>query len=97
LIVGDHLRHFVQCTETAGKGNKAIGYPDKPLGILNVEGYFDRLLDFFHYMTGEGFLRKEHLDNLIVESDFRVLLERLEAYKPVQMEKWIRDIKDESR
>ncbi len=68
---------------------------DKPVGILNVNGYYDDMLKFFDHAVQESFLRKEHRDNLIVEQDMELLIGRMESYRPVETAKWIRDIKDE--
>lgn len=69
---------------------------DKPLGILNVGGYFDKLLSFFDHAVAEGFVRKEHRENLIVSDNIEDLLTRMQAYRPLNMGKWIKDIKIES-
>jgi len=69
---------------------------DKPIGILNIEGYFDSLLQFFSDAVNSGFVRKEHEDNLIVSDNIEELVEKMNAYKPVVMKKWIEDIKVES-
>ncbi len=69
---------------------------DKPIGILNTEGYFDSLLQFFSDAVNSGFVRKEHEDNLIVSDNIEELVEKMNAYKPVVMKKWIEDIKVES-
>jgi len=69
---------------------------DKPLGILNINGYYDHLAQFFATGVKEGFLRKEHFDNLIIERNIEDLFKRLEAFKPVEMAKWLRDIREES-
>ena len=60
-------------------------------------GYFDHLLKFFDHAVAEGFVRKEHRDNLIVSKDINELFQKLNAYKPLGMGKWIEDIKGESR
>lgn len=70
---------------------------DKPLGILNVDGYFDLMLRFYDHAVKEGFVRKEHRENLIVSSDIETLFSKLNAYRPLEMGKWIEDIKVESR
>jgi hypothetical protein len=54
----------------------------KPVGMVNVEGYFDRLLDFLRHGATEGFIRPEHWDLLIVEPAPGVLLERLRLHRP---------------
>jgi len=69
---------------------------DKPLGILNVNGFFDKLLDFFDHAVAEGYVRAEHRNNIIVENDIDRLLLRMNAYKPLSMGKWIEDIHEES-
>jgi uncharacterized protein (TIGR00730 family) len=69
---------------------------DKPLGILNVLGYFDKLLEFFDHAVAEGYVRKEHRENLIVSDKIEDLLSRMQAYRPLNMGKWIKDIKIES-
>ena len=69
---------------------------DKPLGILNLAGYFDHLLKFYDHAVQEGFVRAEHRDNLIVSENIVELMDRMRHYKPLAMGKWIEDIIDES-
>lgn len=69
---------------------------DKPLGILNVNGFFDKLIEFFDYAVAEGYVRTEHRNNIIVDSDMENLLKRMNAYTPLSMGKWIEDIHEES-
>lgn len=69
---------------------------DKPLGILNVNGFFDKLLEFFDYAVAEGYVRAEHRNNIIVDSDIKNLLTRMNEYTPLSMGKWIKDIHEES-
>ena len=40
---------------------------DKPVGLLNVAGYFDSLLQFLEHAAREGLIRPEHHDLLRVE------------------------------
>jgi uncharacterized protein (TIGR00730 family) len=70
---------------------------DKPIGILNVLGYFDPLLQFFEHGVKEGFLREEHSTNLIIETSMERLFEKMNKYKPLSMDKWIKDIHEESK
>jgi uncharacterized protein (TIGR00730 family) len=69
---------------------------DKPMGILNIEGYFDSILQFFNDAVESGFVREEHRNNLIVSDNIEELIEKMNAYKPVVIKKWIEDIKVES-
>lgn len=70
---------------------------DKPIGILNVESYFDHLITYFDHITDEGFLRHEHRQNLIVGETVEELLDKIEQFRPVTMDKWLKDIKEESK
>ena len=70
---------------------------DKPLGFLNIAGYYDKFLSFVDHAVEEGFVREEHRKNMIVSDDAEELLAKLKAYKPVETDKWIKDIKEESR
>jgi hypothetical protein len=54
----------------------------KPVGMFNVEGYYDALLGFLRHAADEGFIRAEHRDLLIVESMPALLLERLALHVP---------------
>jgi uncharacterized protein (TIGR00730 family) len=59
----------------------ALGYHDKPLGLLNVQGYFDPMLAMLNHGVAEGFLRPGHLSLLSVsdqaDSIVRSLADRL--------------------
>ena len=49
----------------------------KPLGLVNVEGYFDHLLAFLQHAAGQQFIRPQHRGLLTVEASVPALLERL--------------------
>jgi uncharacterized protein (TIGR00730 family) len=53
---------------------KQLGLIHQPVGLLNVNGFFDPLVDQFKNMVEEGFLRKSNLDMLIVADTPRKLL-----------------------
>ena len=65
---------------------------DKPVGLFNVKGYFDKLLEYINHAVEEGFIRKEHANNLIVSDNPKELLDRMEKFQPVTVGKWIDDI-----
>lgn len=54
-----------------------IGLHSKPLGLLNVLGYYDHLLAFLDHATAEGLFRPEHRARLIVDTDIQSLLQRM--------------------
>jgi len=65
----------------------------KPVGLLNIDGYFDHLLAFINHAVDEKFVRQEHKNNLIVEDDEKLLLEKLSNFEPQKAEKWIDRLK----
>jgi len=69
---------------------------DKAIGFYNVDGYFNDLLSFFDHAVQERFVRKEHRNNIIVSDDPIKMIQQLSNYEPVQIGKWIEDIKKES-
>src|SRR3954447_19097545 len=64
-----------------------LGIHAKPSGILNVAGYFDGLTRFLDHAVREGFLTEAHRGAIIMETDPRQLLDRMQAYTPPQGEK----------
>ncbi len=53
---------------------RQLRYHDKPLGLLNVRGYYDALLRFMDHTVAEGFLAEGQLRNLQVSDDPVALL-----------------------
>lgn len=66
-----------------------LGIHPKPLGMLNVSGYYDHLLAFFDRMVEDRFLSGSHLSMAVVDEDPEILLDRLAAYVPPRTEKWL--------
>jgi uncharacterized protein (TIGR00730 family) len=52
----------------------------KPVGLLNVAGYFDPLLRFLQSAVDERFIRREHADAVVVDADAGRLIDRLAAH-----------------
>ena len=68
---------------------------DKPVALYNVNGYYDGLVDFIGHMAKEGFMRKEHAENLIVSNDAKALLAKMEQFQPADVTKWVVEIKEQ--
>ncbi len=66
-----------------------LGLHRKPCGLLNVDGYFDRLLSFVEHSMTEGFVRRENGSMIVVSDSPGALLDLLAAYQPPLVEKWI--------
>ncbi|AKU24817.1 TIGR00730 family Rossman fold protein [Massilia sp. NR 4-1] len=56
-----------------------IGIHNKPVGLLNMNGYYDRLVDFVEHARSQGFVRPQHAAMMQIETDPRALLERLKV------------------
>ncbi len=61
----------------------------KPFGILNMEGYYDALLQFLHHMVDQQFLSQQNLDMLYVNTDATELINQLRIYTPPDPNKWL--------
>ncbi|MCK5050340.1 MAG: TIGR00730 family Rossman fold protein, partial [Candidatus Cloacimonetes bacterium] len=66
-----------------------IGYSSKPCGILNVNGYYDELLKFFDKAVEMRFVKQEHRNAIIVDTDPKSILDQFDKFKPVTIDKWI--------
>ena len=67
-----------------------IGMHRKPVGILNVQGYYDPLLAMIERARQQGFIYSEHRDLIVCESTPGALLDRLAAYAPpAGLERWV--------
>jgi uncharacterized protein (TIGR00730 family) len=66
-----------------------LGEHSKPCGLLDIDDYYSHLLAFLDHAVEERFLRPEHRKMLVVESSPEAILERLAAYRPPKIGKWI--------
>lgn len=66
---------------------------DKPVALFNVNGYYDDIVRFIERATKEGFIHSEHANNIIVSDNPKKLLEGIENFKPVELKKWVDEIK----
>ena len=66
-----------------------LGYHEKPVAFLNVDGYYDKLIGFVDHIVDEQFLRRQHADMLIVKDDAAALIDACRSYEPQHVTKWI--------
>jgi uncharacterized protein (TIGR00730 family) len=66
-----------------------LGLHRKPMGVLNVRGYYDGLAALLDHAVHEGFLREEHRAALHVADDPSELLEVFEGWEPATVGKWL--------
>lgn len=61
-----------------------LGYHGKPVGLLNVSGYYDGIIAYWRMMQEVGFLRPQHRDLLIAGDDLADLLGQMAAHQPAK-------------
>ncbi len=59
-----------------------LGFHHKPIGVLNVEGYYDDLLGFLAHAHGQGYVLKTPMQMLLVRDQVEDLLDAMETYEP---------------
>lgn len=67
-----------------------LGIHQKPIGLLNVAGYYDPLLAMIDRAVEEGFILPRYRNLIVVASNAESLLEKLFSYQPLEgIVKWI--------
>ncbi len=56
---------------------RQLGYHDKPVGLLNLDGYYDALIQFLQSTVANGFLGDWQMDLIRVETRIEPLLQEL--------------------
>lgn len=59
-----------------------LGYHQKPVGLLNVAGFYDQLIGFNRQMVESGFIRAQHAGILIHADSIEALVDDMTAYQP---------------
>tara|TARA_Y100000994_G_scaffold245517_1_gene247250 strand:+ start:599 stop:1180 length:582 start_codon:yes stop_codon:yes gene_type:complete len=65
-----------------------LGIINKPVGILNTEGYYDHLLEWFNRAVNEGFISSENLKELLVSDSPEELVELITTHEKPSDESW---------
>jgi len=66
-----------------------LGLQNKACSFLNVEGYYDALFQLVERAAEDGFIRAEHRELLLVDSDAARLLDRLQDFVVPYVPKWV--------
>jgi len=66
-----------------------LGLHHKPIGLLNIAGYFDHLIAFIQTMMQEGFLKAEDAARVIIGNSVEELLTKMRNYIAPATPKWI--------
>ena len=70
-----------------------LGFHAKPMGLLNVNGFYDPLLAMFERAVADGFLRPQNRAMALADSDIEGLLAAMAAYRAEPVSKWLKEEK----
>lgn len=67
-----------------------LGLHKKPVALLNIDGFYNPLLQMVDNMVSYGFLKHVNRDMIVVADNIEELLEKMRAYKAPKEGKWIK-------
>ena len=68
-----------------------LGFHAKPIGLLNVNGFYDPLLALFDHAVREGFLRQPNRAMALAETELGRLLDAMASYRAEPVSKWLKE------
>ena len=68
-----------------------LGLHKKPIGILNINGFYDALNEFIDNMVHQGFLNKNNKKLLLNDQTISGLLKKMQTYQHPDVEKWMNE------
>ncbi|KAA1247073.1 TIGR00730 family Rossman fold protein [Aquimarina sp. RZ0] len=66
-----------------------LGLHQKPIGLLNVNGFYNHLLQLLENMVRNGFLKTENYELLLVADTTDDLLKKMRKFEPMSVPKWL--------
>ena len=64
-----------------------LGFHQKPIAVLNVNGYFDKLIEFLENSSEKGFIRAAHQKMLLVSDSSDELIHKINSFDPPLIDK----------
>tara|TARA_R100001198_G_C5195363_1_gene186445 strand:- start:105 stop:695 length:591 start_codon:yes stop_codon:yes gene_type:complete len=68
-----------------------LGLHQKPIGLLNINGFYNDLIKMLETMVRKGFLSMDNYNLLLVYSDINRLLKKMEEFKRPDVPKWLNE------
>jgi uncharacterized protein (TIGR00730 family) len=65
-----------------------LGLHRKPIGLLNIEGYFNALYEFFEHMVKENFLHTEYKEMILIKDNAAEMMDSLVSFRLPDIDKW---------
>jgi|SRR5699024_692046 len=66
-----------------------LGLHQKPIGLLNVNGFYNELIAMLETMVKKGFLSINHYNLLLIDTEIDNLLEKMGNFKKPRLPKWL--------
>ena len=66
-----------------------LGLHKKPIGLLNINGFYDALIALIKTMTHEGFLKESNRDLLLLSDQIPDLLNQIKSFTALYTPKWL--------
>ena len=70
-----------------------LGIIKKPIGVFNMEGYYDKMFELIDHFVQERFIREEHKELFFVSNDEYDLIAKLKTFVPTETHKWLENFK----
>ena len=67
-----------------------LGLHAKPIGLLNINGYYDSLISFLQKIIIEGFMKDSNRSLWLVENSPTELLNKMRSFESPKVKKWIK-------
>lgn len=71
-----------------------LGLIHKPVGIYNIDHFYDPVVEWLDHAVDMKFVRPEHRANILVDTDADALLEKMWNYRGLVAEKWVDRLKE---
>ena len=66
-----------------------LGFHKKPIGILNIDGFYDDLINMLDKMVKYGLLKELNRNMVLISDDIDELLTKMRTYNAPKVDKWI--------
>lgn len=66
-----------------------LGLHSKPMALLNINGFYDPLLQLANRMTETGFLKESNRIMLLADANIEALLQKMDEYQAPAVTKWL--------
>ena len=66
-----------------------LGLHKKPIGILNIDGFYDELISLIQNMVDKGFIKAAYTQMLLISDSIDELLGMMKTYRAPEVSKWI--------